>query len=305
MLSPSITDLKDRCLEFYYYAYGSDVSTLNVYLKENGQLGLPRWTRMGNQGRDWHRALLKIKNQNSPYQIAFEGTVGTYVGVIALDDIRVLSECPPSTDRFCDFETDDICGFTYLNTGNIDWKRGTKATAPPDGPVYDHTLGTQFGYFMYSSGTSSNQIQRALLASQVFNPNSEQCVEFYYYHAPASIGSLNIYARLKTVYNSTNELPIWTEPFANNGFNGWQFAQVPLGHAITNIPYQVIFEEYVTADRPGNNFNIYIDDVFVRDGSCLPIGDCDFENGFCKKKFLIKEKIVNFFIRFMGANCFR
>ncbi|CAF0741650.1 unnamed protein product, partial [Brachionus calyciflorus] len=278
--SPEITDLKDRCLEFYYYAYGSDINSLNVYVKENGQLGLPRWTRVRNQGRDWQRAELRVKNQRNSYQIVIEGVVGTYVGVIAVDDIRVLADCPPKTGRFCDFESDEICGYTYGN-GNIDWKRGSKATAPSTGPSIDHSLGTESGNFMYVSGTSSNQIQRGLLSSNVINPNSEQCVEFYYYHAPASIGSLNIYAKLIGQSNSSGELPLWTEPFVNNGFNGWQLAQVSLGHAITNLPYQIIFEEYVSANKPGNDFNIYLDDVLIRDSSCLPPGDCDFENGFC------------------------
>ena len=33
----------------------------------------------------------------------------------------------------------------------------------------------------------------------------------------------------------------------------------------------------------GNAFNIYLDDVYIRDHSCLPPGDCDFDSGFCKK----------------------
>jgi hypothetical protein len=37
---------------------------------------------------------------------------------------------------------------------------------------------------------------------------------------------------------------------------GWQIAQVPLGHGIVNIQYQVLFEEYVQADKPGMNNSI-------------------------------------------------
>lgn len=80
---------------------------------------------------------------------------------------------------------------------------------------------------------------------------------------------------------------MWTESFVYNGISGWQIAQVSLGHGLTTLPYQVIFEEYVEANKPGSQFNIYIDDVFIRDQSCLPPGDCDFENGLCLFKIPI------------------
>lgn len=39
-----------RCLEFWYHMYGMDIDTLNVYIKMNGQLNKPVWTRSRNQG---------------------------------------------------------------------------------------------------------------------------------------------------------------------------------------------------------------------------------------------------------------
>ena len=123
--------------------------------------------------------------------------------------------------------------------------------------------------------------KKALLASNVISPNSEQCVEFYYYQEPSVIGSLNLYVKLSTQSVSSIGFPLWTEPFVDNGIVGWHIAQVWLGHTTTNTPYQVVFEEYVNGNNPGKQFNIYLDDVFIRDQSCLPPGDCDFENGFC------------------------
>lgn len=134
---------------------------------------------------------------------------------------------------------------------------------------------------MFLTGLSTNKEQRGLLASNVVNANNEQCVQFYYYHEASPVGSLNIYAKLTSQNISSLGFPLWSEPFVNNGYNGWQLAQLSLGHYITNTAYQIIFEEYVQSDKPGNKFNIYIDDVFIRDQSCLPAGDCDFENGFC------------------------
>jgi hypothetical protein len=44
--------------------------------------------------------------------------------IIALDDVRVLTDCPQKTDRFCDFEQSEICGYNI--TGNFQWKRTTR-----------------------------------------------------------------------------------------------------------------------------------------------------------------------------------
>lgn len=39
-----------NCLQFWYFMYGMDVDVLNIYIKTNGQLGKPVWTRTRNQG---------------------------------------------------------------------------------------------------------------------------------------------------------------------------------------------------------------------------------------------------------------
>ena len=39
-----------RCLQFWYHMYGMDIDTLNIYVKTNGQLNKPVWTRSRNQG---------------------------------------------------------------------------------------------------------------------------------------------------------------------------------------------------------------------------------------------------------------
>jgi len=71
----------DQCLEFYYHAYGSDVNALNIYLKQQNQLGAPVWSRTRNQGNRWLRGEIRIKNVQNPYQIVFEGVVGGIYGV--------------------------------------------------------------------------------------------------------------------------------------------------------------------------------------------------------------------------------
>lgn len=104
-------------------------------MKQNGQLGTPKWTRVRNQGQGWKRGELRIKNMQGNYQIVIEAIVGVSLGVIAVDDIRLLNECPIKTNRFCDFEQDDLCGYTNLNSGNLKWQRGTPSVT--QGPSID------------------------------------------------------------------------------------------------------------------------------------------------------------------------
>jgi hypothetical protein len=85
----------------------------------------------------------------------------------------------------------------------------------------------------------------------VITPNSEQCVEFYYYQHPGTLGSLNLYVKFTSTALASIGLPIWSEPFVSNGISGWQIAQVSLGHTIVISPFQVVFEEYVESTNPG------------------------------------------------------
>jgi len=68
--------------------------------------------------------------------------------------------------------------------------------------------------FFYFSKTIT--IYKTLLASNMITPNSEQCVEFYYFQSPSVVGSLNIYAKLNSATISSIGFPIWTEPFLRN-----------------------------------------------------------------------------------------
>lgn len=192
-----------------------------------------------------------------------------------MDDIRLLNECPSQSERFCDFEV-DMCG--YSSTGDFEWKRGSIDTTS-NGPETDHTTQTNTGSFVYANGTSNTKELKASLISQVITPNSEQCLEFYYFNKQQNkAAGLQVSYWLST---ASSNLPLWTEPKFSNGINGWRLSRVPLGHSLTTNPYQIIIEEVVAASNEAKPFDIYIDDIYIKDHSCLPAGDCDFEDGFC------------------------
>ncbi len=126
-----------------------------------------------------------------------------------------------------------------------------------------------------------------MLISNKITPNTEQCIEFYYFQTKSKTGSLNVYATLATLETPSLVFPLWTERYVSSDDKlEWRRAQFPLGHAVAAAQYQVVFEEYVPADFEQNKpFGVYLDDVFIRDESCLPSGDCDFTHGFCKITF--------------------
>jgi hypothetical protein len=129
-------------------------------------------------------------------------------------------------------------------------------------------------------------LNKGLLYSNVITPNTEQCLEFFYYRNQEDLGEFNVYVQLEDA-RSLVSFPVWSQPSITNGYFDWKTAQVPLSQFLVDKPFQVIFEEYVASGSPGKKFAVWLDDVFVRDQSCLPAGDCDFENGFCKSRTIL------------------
>lgn len=46
---------------------------------------------------------------------------------MGLDDFRLLPGCPIRNERFCDFESEDICNYNNSATNDFNWSRSSKA----------------------------------------------------------------------------------------------------------------------------------------------------------------------------------
>ena len=55
----------------------------------------------------------------------------------------------PRYDSYCDFETDDLCGYTFDETADFlwTWKQGITTTGASS-TIVDHSTGTEFGHYM-------------------------------------------------------------------------------------------------------------------------------------------------------------
>lgn len=85
---------KQNCvLRFWYYMYGADTGTLNVYTSSLND-GLQLMSNVaGNQGPQWNQFSTKIAARSS-IQVIIEGVIGTgYHGDIAIDDVSLTPEC--------------------------------------------------------------------------------------------------------------------------------------------------------------------------------------------------------------------
>ncbi|GFN85250.1 MAM and LDL-receptor class a domain-containing protein 2-like [Plakobranchus ocellatus] len=285
--SPAAQNQDSRCLSFWYLMHGADVNTLNVYLAMSdtgtgvsgtqaagggATLGKPIWTKKGEQGSVWKNALVELGSHGDKYvQIVFEGLAGvTYLGDIALDDIKVYQgKCPP-TDT-CDFEDDGVCGFAQDIYDDFDWVRAMGGTnSSSTGPTNDHTYGTSAGHYMYietSSPRKPGEIAR--MVTQRYPPTNGRCLKFWYHMYGQTVGTLALFVR-----NEQGKEILLDSKSGNYG-DQWLLTEFD----VTSLSsFQLVFEASV-----GNSYtgDIAIDDIQFSDTACRSSYGCDFEQDLC------------------------
>ncbi|KAG5887302.1 hypothetical protein JTB14_006447 [Gonioctena quinquepunctata] len=164
---------------------------------------------------------------------------------------------------FCDFEEEDLCGWTHDLNHDFDWIRenyGTPSGSIGTGPTFDHTKGVGGdGYYMYIESSSRNENDTARLISPVYDKMDQEeiCLEFFYHMFGSTIGSLRVYLK--------NTKDKWTlDPssaiFSKSGNQGdkWYRGFHYLG--VVDYEFQIIFEG---VRGSGYVSDIAIDDVKI------------------------------------------
>ncbi|ESO97870.1 hypothetical protein LOTGIDRAFT_152977 [Lottia gigantea] len=278
LVSPPVVP-GSHCLTFWYNMYGRHVYYLKVYLQTGVALPAPIWAKKGTQGLQWKKAQINIKDIKNTFNVVFEGIKGTgYLGDISVDDVSMADgECPESTNnkplQSCDFERNDICGFTQVRGDKFDWTRGSRNTGTrATGPSNDHTYGTKAGHYMYTESSFPRKVgDVAKLSSFQIKPSAttSTCVTFWYHMFGRSIGTLNVYI----VKGRNTGKPVWTKQ-GDQG-NQWNLASISIPKSTQ--PYQIMFEGITGKGFYGD---IAVDDFSVTT-SCPIEGNCDFEKGLC------------------------
>jgi hypothetical protein len=274
------TKLNQKCyVRLFYHMNGQHIGQLSIKIrtasidydeKKNGTWK-EVWTRSGNQGNQWMRAVIDTSSQNKPYQIGIEGTIGSgYAGDIGIDDFSLSLGCgtafapPPETainPTSCNFES-GMCQWQNSFLNNLDWTlHSGYTTSRYTGPRADHTFGNVTGHYLYMETSSGSQGDMANLTSPLFKPTSTvQCFSFYYHMYGSNIGNLTVFYHADGAKTASVLLKM-------SGSKGlyWQYGSVRLPVSTQN--YHII----ISGTR-GNGFqgDIGLDDFSFDNCSAPP-----------------------------------
>ncbi|XP_028297170.1 MAM and LDL-receptor class A domain-containing protein 2 isoform X2 [Gouania willdenowi] len=265
------------CVSFIYHIFGNSIGSLRFITKQSGQPETVVWMRSGTQGNKWRFADLTF-NSDQPIQFIIEAVVGGDQGSIAIDNLVVTfsenSSCP--AERECTFQG-STCGLLSKNSTDFNWERITGAFQPSNssGPLYDHTLGTEQGYYLSAQLWHHPVGAKGAIMTTVMEPtpSSGECLMFWYYMEGRDVGELSVYLQ---TFGSGQEIPIQLWKRVGDQGTHWRHGRVSLFSPDTQ--YQVIFE--ATAGK-GPRRDVAIDDLTVLNDVCPPTGFCDFELDFC------------------------
>ncbi|XP_076802493.1 MAM and LDL-receptor class A domain-containing protein 1-like [Clavelina lepadiformis] len=262
-----------RCLQFYFYMNGENTGSLAVILRTPDGTESLAWSKSGSRNDRWHQGQYFISTPGT-FTVIFEGSRGDGIyGDTAIDDISLkVGECPTST-AICDFESDDICGYTYDETADFLWqrKKGPMPTTDTGPSVGDHSTGTAKGYYMVTEGTGVEEGAIARLESPVYPATFGQCARFWVvlYGSTSKYGTLNVYAKTEAGLGD----PLWS--VSQSVSQEWRHSMVTI---ISPFDYQLVFEDVSGAYSKSDKA---VDDVVILDGPCPTYATCDFEEGYC------------------------
>ena len=63
------------CFQFFYHMYGTNINTLNIYTKQNDNLGKAVWQKLGEQGNKWILGQVYLELLSN-FQFVIEGVAG-------------------------------------------------------------------------------------------------------------------------------------------------------------------------------------------------------------------------------------
>ncbi|EDV21956.1 uncharacterized protein TRIADDRAFT_59472 [Trichoplax adhaerens] len=268
---PPNSPTASMCFQFWYHMYGEEIGTLNLYIKVGNNYGPgPLWTRSGNLGNVWRHAVLEF-TRPQPFQLVLESThpygFSAYQSDIAIDDLKFNYQgCPPQP--ICEFELPTLCGYSQDISDMFDWSFGNGNSSNGLGPAIDHTLGTQFGHYIYAVMENQQLNDYARLESRQLPPTRPKCLKINYVAFGSGVGSINIYTKS---FGKLNK--IWTR--SGTLLSNWLVSQVTIS---SGTSYTIVLE----AVRGSANVGILaLDDIGTTDGACPAPGSCSFESDLC------------------------
>uniref|UniRef100_A0A2C9KDP3 MAM domain-containing protein n=1 Tax=Biomphalaria glabrata TaxID=6526 RepID=A0A2C9KDP3_BIOGL len=274
LVSPMIPNTV-YCFNLWYHMYGSHVGSLNIYKLNTVTQRKDKYaSQSGNHGSAWQFLQIKFTGSGND-KIIIEGVRGTNsLGDIAIDDIMVQagSTCHAQLGPSCSFDFGD-CGWNQSSGDIFNWQKFQGSTTTVGtGPVADHTLGTQFGYYYHIDARPPRVAgDYSYFVSQTITGNNSQCVRFWYSMNGDNVGTLEF----GIMAGDTTLGPfrsLWSRS-AHQSVN-WL-----LGESTITYPGQSFHIVFKGTVGNGIRGDIAIDDITLSLNECPFRGNNDFENG--------------------------
>lgn len=192
---------------------------------------------------------------------------------------RALGTCHMSSlldNLSCDFESEDICGWSHDENADFRWTRGSgqpMTIRQRTGPRTDHTVGKLHeGHYMLMESFEHEDGDRAHLFSPIYSAakSKDACYRFFYHMYGLLVGTLRVYVKPVTVdMDDVLENPKYRFfEKKGNQRNLWHEAQFNIEEMTES--FQIIFEGQLRSSYFGD---IAIDDVELMQGEvCIPEG---------------------------------
>ncbi|XP_077580663.1 MAM and LDL-receptor class A domain-containing protein 2 [Stigmatopora nigra] len=285
--------VEQACLTFWHQANGwgshrpSHV-TLSVIVNET--TGLRQvWNTTGFMNSTWIQEKVHF-TASGPHQIILQATSTIdRDSSFSLDDIHILrnTSCQdtittttsqpatttainPSSDVQCTFEQ-GLCNWLQEDDDNdLDWtlSRAMEVEKPWDGPLYDHTVGNDQGFYLLITGSGSSEHETASISTDVSHLTSPICIHFWYYMSGSSVSNLQLLVETKT-----SKVIVWTR--RGTQIADWVNGQVTIEMEEIN---RVIFSGHRSSKSEGF---LALDDVTVSNGACKKQSVCGFDSNSC------------------------
>jgi MAM domain, meprin/A5/mu/Somatomedin B domain len=114
--------------------------------------------------------------------------------------LGICRETPVGPQLTCDFETDDICGWTHDYSHDFEWRRrnGHTSSRVRTGPMHDHTsMKPLEGFYMLSESLAQKKNDKARLISPTFAAENsvDTCFRLFYHMYRILVGRLAVYVK--------------------------------------------------------------------------------------------------------------
>ena len=131
-----------KCIEFWYYMYGSEVGTLSLFRKTPTSVPGKIFTTTSSSQPQWLLAqatsVYLLPSQLFTASIEFSFTEAAFNGFVGIDDL-IVHEGRCVATNLCTFE-DDMCGYTN-DIADFNWQIGTgSSSSASTGPQVDVSL---------------------------------------------------------------------------------------------------------------------------------------------------------------------